>query len=152
MKTDSVSVTIAHAPADVFAAIADVTRMGEWSPECIACRWVGGAVGPAVGAKFEGDNESRVGNRVVKKWTTTSEVVACEPGSVFEFIADGYTTWRYELEPIGDGTKVTESFRYEPRGFVGKYVYEMLMQRSAMLAKGMQRTLERIKTAMEPAT
>ena len=71
--------------------------MGEWSPECVACRWVGDATGPAVGAKFEGDNVAAIGPITLKRWTTTSEVVDAEPNASFEFIAEGYSTWRYEF-------------------------------------------------------
>ncbi len=91
------SVVVRRGAADVFAAISDITRMGEWSPECVAGRWVAPATGPAVGAVFEGDNVAAVGPVTLKKWTTSSTVTACEPGAVFEFVAEGYTTWRYEL-------------------------------------------------------
>ena len=148
MSSGSAQVTIDRPPAQVWAAIADVTRMGEWSPECTAGRWVGGATGPAVGAKFEGDNEAKVAGRTVKRWTTTSEVTACEPGRSFEFVAEGYTTWRYRFQPAGDGTLVTESFEYEPKGLSG-FVYERILRRRSMMTKGMQRTLEQVKVALE---
>ena len=73
MKTGTANIVVDRAPAEVWAALADITRMGQWSPECIAGRWVGGATGPAVGAKFEGDNIAKLAGRTVKKWTTTSE-------------------------------------------------------------------------------
>ncbi len=28
------------APERVYALLADVTRMGEWSPECVRCQWM----------------------------------------------------------------------------------------------------------------
>jgi hypothetical protein len=149
MTNGSVSVEINEAPAVVFSAIADVTRMGEWSPECVATRWVGGATGPAVGAKFEGDNRVSMFGVTLKKWTTTSEVTACVPGEVFEFVAEGYTTWRYRLEPSGTGTKVTESFEYTAQSGARKFVYETLSRRPAAMVTGMRRTLERIKQAVE---
>ena len=34
------------------ALIADVTRTPEFSPEVSTCRWLDGAAGPAVGARF----------------------------------------------------------------------------------------------------
>ena len=152
MTTGSASVTINRPAAEVWAAIADITRMGDWSPECTGGRWVGDATGPAVGAKFEGDNVAKVGKKVVKAWTTTSEVTACEPGSVFEFVAEGYTTWRYTFAPAGDGTPdaktVTESFSYSAKGFQG-FVYEYVLMRPRMMRKGMQRTLDRVKAALE---
>ncbi len=148
MHTGSAHIAIERPPEEVWAAIADVTRMGEWSPECIACRWAGGASGPVVGATFEGDNVAKVGGRTLKKWTTTSEVTASEPGSVFAFIAEGLTTWTYRFEAAGTGTLVTETFEYDQKGVMG-FVYERIMMRSKSMTKGMQHTLERVKTALE---
>jgi hypothetical protein len=84
----------------------------------------------------------------MKRWTTTSEVSACEPGTVFEFVAEGYTTWRYDFAPEGDGTRVTESFSYVPSGFTG-FMYNSVFRRESMMTKGMSATLSRIKTNLE---
>ena len=148
MSTGSASITIDRPPAEVWAAIAGITRMGDWSPECIAGRWVGGATGPAIGATFEGDNVAKLAGRTIKKWTTTSEVTACEPGAVFEFVAEGYTTWRYSFEAAGTGTRVTETFDYTAKGFMG-FVYDKVLFRPKAMTKGMQRTLERVKAGLE---
>ena len=45
-----ISRDIAASPEAVYAAISDVTRMGEWSEECHSCEWHEGFDGPAVGA------------------------------------------------------------------------------------------------------
>jgi hypothetical protein len=148
MSTGSASVVIARTPSDAWAAIADITRMGEWSPECTAARWVGDATGPATGATFEGDNEVKIAGRSIKRWTTTSEVTACEPGVVFEFIAEGYTTWRYDFATEGAGTRVAESFSYESRGFQG-FLYTKVLRREAGMTKGMRATLQRVKLTLE---
>ncbi|MDO8388888.1 MAG: SRPBCC family protein [Actinomycetota bacterium] len=147
-STGSATLLIDRSPDVVWAAIADITRMGEWSPECIAGRWKGDATGPAVGAEFEGDNVAKLAGRTVKKWTTTSKVTACEPGALFEFSAEGYTTWRYTFAAEGSGTRVTETFSYEAKGFQG-FVYEKILMRKRMMTKGMQRTLARLKAALE---
>jgi len=149
MTQGSASIEIDRAPATVFAAIADVTRMGEWSPECMSGRWVGGATGPAVGAKFEGDNRVAIAGIPVKKWTTTSEVTACVPGELFEFVAEEYTTWRYEFEPAGTGTKVTESYEYTTKSSGENFMYNTVMRRPALMVSGMKKTLERIKRVLE---
>jgi hypothetical protein len=149
MVQGSVSVVVNRSADVVFAAISDVNRTGEWSPECVACRWVDGATGPAVGAKFEGDNKAVMAGLPVKKWTTTSEVTACVSGEVFEFVAEGYTTWRYTLEPAGSGTKVTESFSFPPQTGIKGFLYETVVRRSATMLKGMQQTLNRIKASLE---
>ena len=149
MVEGSATVEIARDPATVFAAIADVTRMGEWSPECVACRWTGGATEPAVGAHFEGDNKAVVLGITAKRWTTDSEVTACVPGEVFEFVAEEYTTWRYELSPTATGTKVTESYSYGSTPGFQAFLYTTILRRPAAMVTGMERTLERIKAAVE---
>ena len=149
MIQGSATVVVHRSADEVFAAISDVTCTGEWSPECVACRWIGGATGPAVGAKFEGDNKAVVAGITVKKWTTTSEVTACVSGEVFEFVAEEYTTWRYTMEPVGTGTKVTESFSFPPQTGMKGFLYETVMRRSATMVKGMQQTLDRLKASLE---
>ena len=82
-------------------------------------------------------------------WTTTSEVTACTPGELFEFSTEGYTTWRYQLEPDGAGTKVTESYEYTSQPGARTFVYETLLGRPGTMVKGMQGTLEAIKASVE---
>lgn len=143
------STVIERPAAEVFAAISDVTRMGEWSPECVAGRWVPPATGPAVDAVFEGDNVAALGPVTLKKWTTTSRVTACEPGAVFEFVAEGYTTWRYEMTENDGTTSVTESFSFPPYEGWQRFVYSTLMRRERSMVKGMEKTLARIKASLE---
>jgi len=147
--TGSVTTTIAAPIGEVFAAVTDVTRMGEWSPECIACRWVGDATGPVVGSEFEGDNVAALGPVTLKRWTTTSEVIDVEQNSSFGFMAEGYTTWRYDFAEKDGATVVTESFSYPP--YVGwqKFVYGRLANRQKAMTNGMQATLDRIKQSLE---
>jgi hypothetical protein len=142
--------TVVERPAvDVFAAISDITRMGEWSPECTAARWVAPASGPEVGALFEGDNVAAVGPVTLKTWTTTSRVTACEPGAVFEFVAAEYTTWRYELSERDGSTTITESFSFLPYEGWQRFVYSTLLRRDRSMVRGMERTLARIKASLE---
>ena len=145
----SASIIITAPPGDVFAAVSDITRMGDWSPECVAGRWAAPAEGPEVGAKFEGDNVAKLGPVTLKKWTTTSEVTACEPGEIFEFVAEGYSTWRYEFAEHSDGTMLTESFSYPQYTGVEKFFYETLGRRSKSMVGGLEATLARIKTSLE---
>jgi uncharacterized protein YndB with AHSA1/START domain len=106
-KHVEVSRTINASPMAVWDAITDVTRMGEWSPECHTCEWQGDATGPAVGALFIGHNRNGE-----YEWTTEAEVTACEPGERFAF--DGvfgdlrFSHWAYVIEATDDGCRVTE--------------------------------------------
>ena len=145
LLTGSATITIDRPVAEVFGAVSDISRMGEWSPECVACRWADGVDGPAVGAAFSGDNVAKAGPITLKKWTTTSEITAYEPNAVFEFVAEGYTTWRYGFEARNDSTVVTESFSFAPPEGAQKFLYETVMRRSKGMVKGMDATLERIK-------
>jgi hypothetical protein len=135
--------------AEVWQTITDVTRMGEWSPECTATRWVNGADHAKVGAEFEGDNVVRLGGRTVKRWTTVSEIVECKEPSVFAFVADGYTQWTFKLERVlANCTRVTETFSYVPKGVAG-HIYDRLLGRPRTMALGMRRTLTALKLAIE---
>lgn len=149
LVTGSASMAIQAPIGDVFAAVTDVTRMGEWSPECVDCRWIGGADGAAVGARFEGDNVAELGPLTLKRWTTTSEVVAMEPNALFEFVAEGHTAWRYEFAEVDGGTVVTESFSHPP--YVGwqKWVYGRLANRRKAMTAAMHSTLDQIKQTLE---
>ena len=50
------SLDIDAAPEAVWALVADITRMGEWSPECFQADWEDGATHPEAGAHFHGSN------------------------------------------------------------------------------------------------
>ena len=73
-------IEIAAAPELVYGLVADLTRMGEWSPECYRVEWVGDATAPAVGAEFKGYNH--VGPY---RWSVGGKVVAAEHGREFAF-------------------------------------------------------------------
>jgi uncharacterized protein YndB with AHSA1/START domain len=103
----TVSRHIAASPEDVYAAIADVTRMGEWSEECYACEWHAGFDGPRVGATFDGHNRNGT-----HEWTTQGKVTEAAPGRAFAFECSmrgfHYSTWGYEIAPAEGGCQVTE--------------------------------------------
>jgi Polyketide cyclase / dehydrase and lipid transport len=149
MIHQSTSIVINRPAAEVFGVVADVTRMGEWSPECTECRWVAPATGPALGATFEGDNVASLGPITLKKWTTTSEITAFEQDRVFEFLAEDITTWRYELTERDGVTTLTESFSHAPFTGTQGFLYNTVMRRPAGMTKGMQQTLAKMKAALE---
>ena len=106
-KRLEISRDIAAPPAQVYAALADVTRMGEWSEECVACEWHEGYESPVVGATFDGHN--RNGEH---QWTTQGKVVEADAGRAFAFECSmmdfHYSTWGYLIEPTESGSRVTE--------------------------------------------
>lgn len=149
-QVDRVSVVI-DAPAElIWDLVADVTRMGEWSPECYSCRWVGKVRAPESGARFVGFNR-----RGWLRWATTNVVERADRGHEFAFrTRETGVRWGYELEPAGDGrTRVTET-RDLTRArtllirLAGPFVGGADRHADELRA-GMQKTLDRLKAAAE---
>ena len=76
-------------------------------------------------------------------------IVDAEPNVSFEFIAEGYSTWRYEFAERDGATVVTESFSFPPFGGWQKLVYGRLLNRQKAITKGIQSTLDRLKQSLE---
>ena len=138
------SIHVDAPPEVVYDLVADVTRMGEWSPECVGATYNEGATPGAPGARFTGHN--KIGDF---EWTAPCEVRRAERPSLFEFAAASNvpeaTVWTFELEAAGTGTRVTERFHApllniegSPSNFEG---------RDELLRKGVRATLANLKLA-----
>ena len=148
----SVSIHVDAPPETVYALVSDRPSMGQWSPECQRCDWLGGASEAKVGARFKGRN--RIGWR---RWSTKGEVVTAEPGrelawdvrSVFNLPV---ARWRYVMQPKAEGgTEVTESTE-DQRGrimHVLGWLATGVSDRSTHNTEGMRATLQRIKAEAE---
>lgn len=147
---DSVTVHMAASPDRVWQLISDVTQIGRYSPETFEAEWIDGAAGPAVGARFRG--HVRRNGRGPVYWTKCT-VIACEPGREFAFDVGvgnrAVNTWRYQLEPAGDGTDVTESFQLADTAPTRLYWKIAGRARNRTNVNGMRATLERIKAEVE---
>lgn len=149
---DEVSLRI-DAPAErIYDLVSDITQMGRWSPECTGGRWLDGATGPAVGARFKGTNK-----RGVMRWSTQCTVTVADRPSRFEWqVAQSGMRWGYRFEPVDGGTEVTEVTEYREKTRETPF-YVRLVQRSGLLGRdrerlmvdGMRATLQRVKEAAE---
>jgi len=105
----SVSRFIAAPPEKVYAAITDITRMGDWSPEVARSEWVEGFDAPAVGARYVGHNE--FGD---KGWSIEAEIIELVENERFTFecmspsSGKPYAQWGYVIESADGGCNVTE--------------------------------------------
>ena len=106
--TEKLEITrdIAASPEAVYAALTDVTRMGEWSEECHACEWHDG-VRPCRRRDLRRPQPPRRA-RVDQQ----GKMIEADPGarssfecSMFDF---HFSTWGYRIEPTDDGSRVTE--------------------------------------------
>ena len=147
---DAVTVHMAAPPEAIWQLVSDVTAVGRFSPETFDAEWLDGATGPAVGARFRGHVKRNGWGPV---YWTTCEVVACEPQRELAFTVitggRGVNTWRYRLEPAGDGTDVTESFELADTAPLRLYWRLLGWARGRTNREGMRTTLERVKDVVE---
>jgi hypothetical protein len=110
-KRGRTAVVVAAAPHAVWDVVADLTRVGEWSHECVGAEWLDGASVAVPGARFRGRNRSGL-----FRWGRICEIVTAEPGeltwrTVPTVLYPDSTEWTIRLEPAGGGTRIEQSFR-----------------------------------------
>lgn len=146
----SASIVVEASPEVVYDLVADVTRMGEWSPVCKACWWDEGA-SATPGAWFTGRNVTPE-----RTWETRSQVVAAERGREFAFVVGGsFVRWGYTFAPVEGGTEVTESWEFLPDGLArfgerfGDDAPAEIAAREEAARTGVPQTLAALKAAAE---
>src|SRR5260370_22215173 len=87
------SMDMAAPPEVVYDLLADITRMGEWSPECYRCVCLDGATAAEVGTRFRGHN--RLGPYRSER---TAVITAPDRGSKFSFTTLDRRTARAETQ------------------------------------------------------
>ena len=119
---------VAVGPAAVWSVVADVTRVPEWSRECRRVEWLDGATAAAPGSGSAGEN--RAGPF---RWRRTNEVIAADPEhrlvwrTVPTLLYPDSTEWRIELEPVGSGTRVVQSFDVLRETKLLSFLYSVLV-------------------------
>lgn len=146
------TVLIAAPPEVAYDLIADVTRMGEWSPVCTAGEWVDDGRTAFVGTNAMGDFT----------WQTTCRIDVAERGREFTFVNRGMSAdeelvrWSYTFAPAAGGTEVTEHWEVLPdyEASMARMAPDMNLQEYLDGVKpttqaGMAETLARVKAAAE---
>lgn len=150
MADVTVSRDVNAPPETVWEMIADLPRMGEWSPESDGGTWIGGATGPVPGAKFRGDN-----HHGKKTWRTVARVVDADPGRRFSFMVKlgvlPVAEWAYDIEATDSGCRVTESWTDRRPGFFKPIAAKAtgVSDRTVHNRATMEQTLERLASAAE---
>jgi len=145
------SLEVACPPQTVYAALADVRRMTEWSTEVIGV-W-------SRGERFVGVNR-----KACWVWFTTCRIVVADPGREFAFDVTTFglpvARWGYRLTPAGEGTRVTEYWVDRRRHGWRRFVAETLglvftgtppARRADRNRAAMRVTLHRLAAALRTA-
>jgi len=150
LTQDSQDIVIDATPQHLYDMVADLPRMGEWSPECQNVEWEDGANGPAAGAMFVGHN--RGGPFQLMRWSRHGRVVTADPGREFGFSTEEggreSTHWRYRFEAVEGGTRVTESYEVKWIPTWARIV-DVPTNRHRELLEAMRHTLAQLKSAAE---
>ena len=110
---------VAAPPELVWDLVADVTRVGSWSPECIGAAWLGEPGQPRPGARFKGRNRFPNGF----EYEVTCVVTEADRPRTFAWAvlddtgdpARPSSLWRYEIGPLpGGGSRVRQRFTHGP--------------------------------------
>jgi hypothetical protein len=141
------------APAGaIYDLVADMPRMGEWSPECERVVWMRGASAATVGVEFTGHN--RTGRR---RWSTHGTVTVADRGREFAFEVRSVlnlpvSRWTYRFDSDSPGRcRVTET-TVDRRGWVIKMLGRLATgvgDRAERNRQTMTQTLERLRAAAE---
>ena len=150
---ESVTVYMEAAPEAIWDLVSDVTKIGRYSPETFEAEWLDGATGPSVGARFRGHVKR---NGIGPIYWTSCTVQECEPGRAFTFGVGppdkALSVWGYRMEPVDQGTDVTETFTLADTGLLRLYWALLGWARGRTNRNDMRTTLERIKAEVETGT
>jgi len=105
-RTVSASTVVAAPPEAVFALLANPHRHHEFDGSGTVRGAVSGPQRLALGDRFGMDMKIKLPYRI------TNRVVEFEPDRRIGWCHFAKAVWRYELEPVDGGTRITETFDY----------------------------------------
>jgi len=133
------SIEVAAPPEAVFELVTAMERYGEWSSENKGGYWRKGPDG-VPGTGEVGDQFVGINRRDGVEWKALVEIVEREHERAFAFVTGGremnLVQWRYQLEPEGEGTRLTEQ-------------WELRNLSPQMIEKGEQEVAYRVANARE---
>ena len=108
--TAAAEVVVAARPELVWDLVADVTGVGEWSPECTRAIWLGEPGRPQPGARFTGHNQLPGGF----EYEVTCVITEADRPRAFAWVvlddsadpARPSSSWRYRIDPRSPRTGV----------------------------------------------
>ena len=142
LRTVSHSVVVDAPPGVVFDLLADPRRHADIDGSGSVRTQVRGPQRLSLGARFG------MRMHLAVPYVITNTVVAFELDRVLAWRHVGRHVWRYDLEPVADGTLVTESFGWGSS--LAPWVLELL-KAPAKNSRSIEQTLPRLKALAEKA-
>jgi uncharacterized protein YndB with AHSA1/START domain len=142
MQSAQHSVTINRRPEAVFAYVLDGEKCPEWRTHVLDIQRLSGDGG--VGTLYAQGVQGPMGRRIAADY----QVTVCEPNRLLEFqttTGPARPHGRFEIEPDGDGSRLTLSLDAQMRGLAGLFM-------GGMVQKTMDsevRAIERMKENLE---
>ena len=135
----------------VWSVVEDPTRVGEWSHECVAAEWLGGATAARPGARFRGRNAQGL-----VRWGRVCEVLGAEPYElVFRTVPTRLypdsTVWSLRLVPSDRGTTIVQDF-HVVKGTKLELVYATILPAHRDRSAALERDLTRLGTVAREAS
>ena len=142
-----VAVTVDADIDEVWDVVRDVTRVGEWSHECVSAAWLGGAISALPGARFRGRNCAGL-----FRWGRVCEIISADPyelvwRTVPTRLNPDSSEWRIALDKVDDGTKITQRFRVLRAPKVLAVVYALIIPAHRDRTTALMEDLTRLGTA-----
>jgi hemerythrin-like domain-containing protein len=149
---NSVAVTVDADIDDVWEVVRDVTRVGEWSHECVGASWLGAATSAVPGARFRGRNRSGL-----FRWGRVCEILSAEPHElVWRTVPSARypdsSEWRIALDRSDGGTRISQRFRVLRAPRVLSVVYALMIPGHRDRTSALIQDLERLGAVARRST
>ncbi len=138
-----VQITVDADIDEVWSVVRDVTRVGEWSHECVGAEWLAGADAPKPGERFRGRNRAGV-----FRWGRVCEIVSADPYELVWItvptpLYPDSSEWRISLAKVGAEARISQQFRVLRSPKVLAVLYALVIpahrDRTAALAEDLKR-------------
>lgn len=109
-KSGRVAVSVDADIDTVWNVVRDVTRVGEWSHECVGVSWLGDSTSATPGTRFRGRNRSGI-----FRWGRVCEILVADPYQLVWRTVPGAlypdsSEWKIVLDKTDEGTRIEQTF------------------------------------------
>jgi iron-sulfur cluster repair protein YtfE (RIC family) len=146
-RENRVAVVVEADIDEVWDVVRSVTRVGEWSHECVDAQWLGDATAAVPGARFRGRNRAGV-----FRWGRICEIVSASPyelvcGTVPTALFPDSSEWRITLRDVDGRTEIAQEFHVLRGPKLLSMVYARLIPAHVDRTEALREDLRRLGAA-----